>query len=114
MDDRLNLVDRTAALLGSGRRQKFFALLASELSIGGRDNYPNVRNVEPARTVPQFQALNEAVHVLANQLLADALGGERCSDSEFAASLIGKARLYDSGDYVYCCLLNAVERAESS
>jgi hypothetical protein len=108
-----NYVDAVADVLASDGRRAFLAFLAQELSIAGRENYPQAGEMDQDARIARFASLNEAGHVLGAQLASDAGHGTGYPDTAFAESFLGKARMYESDAKVArLCLMRALERTD--
>jgi hypothetical protein len=113
MSNDSNYVNAVADVLATDRRRAFLAFLAQELSIAGRENYPQASEIDQDARVARFASLNEAGHVLGAQLASDAGDGTRYPDTTFAEAFLGKARMYESdARAVRGCLVRALERTD--
>jgi hypothetical protein len=107
-------LDAVADVLASDRRGAFLAFLAQELSLAGRDNYPQAGEMNQDARIARFASLNEAGHVLGAQLASDAGHGTGYPDTAFAEAFLGKARMYESdARAVRVCLMRALERTDA-
>jgi len=114
MSNDSTYVDAVADVLASHRRRAFLAFLTQELSIAGRENYPQAGEMDQDARVARFASLNEAGHVLGAQLASDAGHGTGYPDTAFAEAFLEKARMYESdATAVRVCLTRALERTSA-
>ena len=100
-------------LLGSDRRRIFLALLVGELCLAARVNYPQADRPDAASAVKELCAVNDALHVVANQIRTDAYSSATGGypDDVFTESVLAKGRMYADDRFIRTALLRAAERA---
>jgi hypothetical protein len=109
----LDYARAVADVLASDQRSAFLAFLVQELCLAGRNNYSGVSEADDATRIARFASLNEALHVLGNQLATDAGRGNGYPDADFAEALRSKAAMYDPDDMmIRVCLSRALERVK--
>jgi hypothetical protein len=94
--------EKMIARLGSEQRAEFFARLIQALSISGRAGYVVATNDE-ATTASYLTGMNEVLHIVGNQLLAEAGVGTGYGDDEtFLDVLMSRATQFDrAGDVLW-------------
>jgi hypothetical protein len=102
--------EKMLACLESEHRAEFFALLVQALSISARAGYVAAGNDETT-SAHYLTGMNEILHVVANQLLAEAGVGDGYGDDEtFLDVLMSRATQFDRAGDVYWSIEWATSR----